>query len=383
MEAQNRGRCPYGKWFRGKFLVHRLVMATAILWPGQPTAWVFQVMQRLGRGLNNGRGAWADDYTEPLMTFSPPPSNELLGVRQGRGRRDRLLSASNATPHVVFHEAFVRLTERLKDIRLGPGVRLVIHPEAPRFIKSYEKHLPFVDGSYEWADPFSCSRPTDQPIAGDPRRRGFLARWLSRQQQPKLIHPNAQGHFSGVPSDCFSLVIDTGGLLVGWSPQEWFKEMIRMVKPGGLYFMMGIGPLSLASLWACWGRHVPASPTWVDLHDIGDALGEAGFAAPVMESERITLSYASPDRALQDIKSFPVRTRLAHGDLGGGGLMGRAATGALRGALEAQRGPDQRVELSVELVIGHAWKPVKGAPKAPSSAAEKPILWSGAIGSRP
>ena len=126
----------------------------------------------------------------------------------------------------------------------------------------------------------------------------------------------------------------------------------------GFVMFSCLGPDSFVELRALyrkhgWGR--PA-PDWWDMHDIGDLMVEAGFADPVMDQERISLTWGEPEAMLRDLRA-----------LGGNlapdrcaGLRGRAWRRALLAALEGLRGTDGRLRLSLEIVYGHAFK---AAPK--------------------
>lgn len=99
-----------------------------------------------------------------------------------------------------------------------------------------------------------------------------------------------------------------------------------------------------------WGR--PA-PDWWDMHDVGDLLVGAGFADPVMDQERISLTWADAATLLKDLRALggnlaPQRFK---------GLRGKTWHRSLLAALEGLRGADGRLRLSLELVYGHAFKP--------------------------
>jgi malonyl-CoA O-methyltransferase len=98
-----------------------------------------------------------------------------------------------------------------------------------------------------------------------------------------------------------------------------------------------------------WGR--PA-PDWWDMHDIGDLVLKAGFADPVMDQERLRLTWASPESLLADLRALGgnlAPTRFA-------GLRGRAWKAALLAELETLRDAEGRLVLTLELVFGHAFK---------------------------
>lgn len=95
-----------------------------------------------------------------------------------------------------------------------------------------------------------------------------------------------------------------------------------------------------------------ATPGFVDMHDFGDLLVENGFADPVMDQETLTLTYATPQKLLEDVRALggnPARARRA-------GLATPAWRARLCAALEAQRGADGRIPLTIEVAYGHAWR---------------------------
>jgi malonyl-CoA O-methyltransferase len=110
-----------------------------------------------------------------------------------------------------------------------------------------------------------------------------------------------------------------------------------------------------------WG---PVTPAWVDLHDIGDLLVETGFAEPVMDQERLTLTWADAEALWRDLAA-----------LGGNVHADRFA--ALRTPRWRQRwldaitrhlgGPDGRLALTLEFVVGHALKPAPRLAVAPET----------------
>lgn len=136
-------------------------------------------------------------------------------------------------------------------------------------------------------------------------------------------------------------------------------EWAARTEVGGFVMFSCYGPDSFVELRplfkaAGWGRPAPA---WWDMHDIGDLLSRAGYADPVMDQERLRLTWSSADRLLADLRAL------------GGNLAPDRFAGlrtprwqrALVAQLESLRGPDGLITLSLELVFGHAFK---AAPRA-------------------
>jgi malonyl-CoA O-methyltransferase len=123
---------------------------------------------------------------------------------------------------------------------------------------------------------------------------------------------------------------------------------------GGFVMFSCLGPdsfVELRTLYARngWGR--PA-PDWWDMHDIGDLVLKAGFADPVMDQQRLRLTWASPESLLADLRALGgnlAPTRFA-------GLRGRGWQRRLQAELETLRDAEGRLALTLELVFGHAFK---------------------------
>jgi hypothetical protein len=111
--------------------------------------------------------------------------------------------------------------------------------------------------------------------------------------------------------------------------------------------------------WA--GR--PPGHELTDMHDWGDMLVQTGFAEPVMDMERITLTYATPARLLQDLAELGRNFHPARFPA----LRGRAWKARLEDALARHlvKGEDGRLSLTFEVIYGHA---LKAPPKVKVSA---------------
>jgi malonyl-CoA O-methyltransferase len=87
------------------------------------------------------------------------------------------------------------------------------------------------------------------------------------------------------------------------------------------------------------------------MHDLGDALVHAGFSNPVMEMERLTLTYEALPGLLRDLKAIGAHTVLENRRAG---LMGKAEWRRLADNYERFR-RDGRLPATYEVVYGHAW----------------------------
>jgi malonyl-CoA O-methyltransferase len=135
--------------------------------------------------------------------------------------------------------------------------------------------------------------------------------------------------------------------------QASFREIRRVLKPGGLFIFASFGPDTLQELRAASSgvdghHHVNR---FIDMHDVGDALVHAGFSNPVMEMEQITLTYDDLPALLRDLKAIGAHTVLEGRRQG---LMGKSAWQQLRRNYEKLR-QDDRLPATYEVVYGHAW----------------------------
>ena len=133
-----------------------------------------------------------------------------------------------------------------------------------------------------------------------------------------------------------------------------FAEMRRVLRVGALFTFTTFGPDTLQELRAAFARadgHTHVN-RFVDMHDIGDMLVAAGFADPVMDMERITLSYPSAAAMMRELKALGA-TNATRGRPRG--LTGRRRFARVEGELERLR-RDDRLPATFEVVYGHAWK---------------------------
>lgn len=137
-----------------------------------------------------------------------------------------------------------------------------------------------------------------------------------------------------------------------------FAEFRRVLKPGGLLLFSTLGPDTLIELRRSWAtvdryNHVNA---FFDMHDIGDALMRARLAEPVMDVERLTLTYREVNGLMRDLKALGI------GNITFGrprGLMGKGQWRAMQAAYEQFCYADGLLPVSCEIVYGHAWGPIQ------------------------
>jgi malonyl-CoA O-methyltransferase len=150
-------------------------------------------------------------------------------------------------------------------------------------------------------------------------------------------------------------------------PQAMLAQWHRALSVDGFLMFSCLGPDSLRELRQVherMGWSLPAHD-FTDMHDWGDMLVQAGFAEPVMDMERITLTFADAGRLLQELRELGRNLRVDRPV----GLRGRAWKAAWLQAVETlgERDGEGRLRLSFEVVYGHAMKPAARARVLPES----------------
>ena len=133
-------------------------------------------------------------------------------------------------------------------------------------------------------------------------------------------------------------------------PRALMAQWHRALAVDGFLMFSCLGPdtlLELRSLYRALGWPPPAHE-FTDMHDWGDRLLAAGFSDPVMDMERVTLTFETPERLLQELRGLGRNLHAQRFPA----LRGRRWVEQLHEALAAEP-----LQLTFELVYGHALKP--------------------------
>jgi malonyl-CoA O-methyltransferase len=189
---------------------------------------------------------------------------------------------------------------------------------------------------------------------------------------PMLLHARRQGTWLRRPrcvcgdAERLPLADARVGLIYSNATLQWcsdldatFRELLRVLAPGGLLMFTTFGPDTLRELRWAWSQvdghsHVSSFP---DMHDVGDGLVRARFADPVMDVERLTVTYQEVADLMRDLKVLG-----AHNATSGRprGMTGKGRVRAMAQAYEGLRA-NGRLPASYEVVYGHAWAPEQRA----------------------
>ena len=150
-------------------------------------------------------------------------------------------------------------------------------------------------------------------------------------------------------------------------PQALIQRWNGHIETNGFLMFSCLGPDSLRELRPVFAQHGWPEPAhaFTDMHDWGDMLVHSGFAEPVMDMERITLSYSGAEPLLKELGELG---RNLHAERFPS-CRSRAWRERLCRAIEAglPRSPDGRLLLTFEVIYGHAFKPVPRVAMGPST----------------
>ncbi|MEO1247766.1 MAG: methyltransferase domain-containing protein [Pseudomonadota bacterium] len=258
-----------------------------------------------------------------------------------RRRLDR--AAAHFAEHAFVHEhTRLGLLERLKPMTVAAKLVLDLGTATGSAIKPLERRFP--KARVVGVD---VSLPM---LAAQPRS------WLKKPalvQASALALPFADASVDVVYANLLLPFVDDLPQLVG--------EVSRVLGAEGLFVFASLGPDSFRELRDAWSgiddaAHVASFP---DMHDVGDALVGAGLRDPVLDVDRLKVSYRSLTPLLRDLSGVGARNSLPGR---APGLGGRKNLQALEKCLFAK---DLPLVLDLELVYGHAFGGTPRAPRGP------------------
>jgi malonyl-CoA O-methyltransferase len=246
---------------------------------------------------------------------------------------------------VLSREVLARLQERMDLMQLAPRAILDLGSGTGLAARALGERFPAAD-----VVRLDLSR---RMLQGAPAQSGWrraLKQLSGGGRQPALC-----ADFARLPlqAEAFDVVISNLALHWAQDPSAVLREAHRVLRVGGLMIFSTLGPDTLKELARAVrdaGGAAPAHP-FVDMHDLGDALLASGFADPVMEMERIVLTYQRFEDLLRDLRGTG-----ASGLPGGLGLRTPRWRERLAAAYERCREAGS-LPATFEIVYGHAWKP--------------------------
>ena len=165
-------------------------------------------------------------------------------------------------------------------------------------------------------------------------------------------------HWSEPPDAAVQMVWANMLLHMAADPAALIARWQRALAVDGFLMFSCFGPDTLGELRDLYGRQgwPPPAHEYTDMHDWGDMLVAAGFAEPVMDMERITLSFATPERLLLELRGLGRNLHSGRHPR----LRGRLWRDQLHQILQqglAVPTEGAPLQLTFEINYGHAFKP--------------------------
>jgi|SRR5690606_31369100 len=266
--------------------------------------------------------------TRPRAEFALP---EARATRRAFDRAAKTFKAAS----VVHDETRDRLLERLDFVRLEPTAILDLGCAAGDAARGLKLRYPAarvltIDTSLKMLKSARNLVPAGDALS-------FLA---------------ADAERLPVMNGAIDLVF--ANMLLPWArPQQIFAEAARVLGEGGLLLFATLGPDTLQQLRRAWaavddGVHVHA---FFDMHDLGDLAVASGLAEPVLDVDRIELTYRDVNSMVQDLRSCGA-INVAAGrrpTLTGRKRWAGFEQAVLSGCSEG------RFPVTIELILGQAW----------------------------
>ncbi|MCP4696470.1 MAG: malonyl-ACP O-methyltransferase BioC [Gammaproteobacteria bacterium] len=170
---------------------------------------------------------------------------------------------------------------------------------------------------------------------------------------PHTLYVRADAAEIPLADGCADLLVSN--LMLQWCSDfsAVFREFSRVLSPGGKLLFSTFGPDTLHELRSAWAAadaytHVNR---FVDMHDLGDALLNAGLANPVMDADRIARYYPDCQTLMQQLKNLG-----AHNVNAGRpkGMQGKGKFKSMLDAYEARREKEKGLPATFEVIYGYA-----------------------------
>ena len=259
----------------------------------------------------------------------------------------------NASPW-LHEEVAARMQQRLDFIKLTP--RQWVHWEPLRGGLRAHRAL---HARYKEASVWLVSAQPSQALAAQHALRNPWWR-ASRWWGPKI-------HVGMPPQGQAQMLWANMLLHTCADPQNLIQAWHQALAVDGFLMFSCLGPDTLRELRDAYVQQGWPAPAheFTDMHDWGDMLVQAGFAEPVMDMERITLTYETPERLLAELRELGRNLHVQRFS----GLRGRRWRERLLERLMTLAKPEEggRLSLSFEVVYGHALKPQPRLRVAPQT----------------
>ncbi|MES2024588.1 MAG: methyltransferase domain-containing protein [Pseudomonadota bacterium] len=302
------------------------------------------------------------------MSAHPPQPDSKLSAPIDLNRVRALFDdpARIVDSSFLRREIATRMHERLALVKISPEHVLDAGCGEGADLTTLQKRFPQTVMLGLDASPAMLAAAQESQVAALSSMNRLLQQWLpasmglGKDSSASLLC----GNFARLPLGINAVDLVWSNLALHWHPQpdQVFVEWRRVLRQDGLLMFSCFGPDTFKELRAAFAAadEEPHVLPFVDMHDFGDMLVNAGFSTPVMDMETLTVTYGTVEKLLEDVRALggnPLDTRRR-------GLLGKKAWQRAVDVLEQSRGADGKVPLTFEVVYGHAFRP---APRATTS----------------
>jgi malonyl-CoA O-methyltransferase len=274
--------------------------------------------------------------SEPSSLDLPPSLDPVASARWA------------AWPHVASpwlnEEIGRRMEDRLQWIRMSPKLWVDWAPVSGGLTTHKQLRARYPQSHCHVIEPTSAR----DGLA----RQALQAPWWKRWLQSNALS------FGAPAAGSADILWANMALHTSADPHALLRKWHQLLAVDGFLMFSCLGPDTLRELDEVYQSQgwPPASHAFTDMHDWGDMLVHAGFAEPVMDMERITLTYATAESLLAEFRALG---RNLHRDRCSS-LRGKQWLAQLKSALLLLAKPQQngRLSLTVEVIYGHALKPL-------------------------
>ncbi len=284
-----------------------------------------------------------------MSTAEPPSAAQSAAARfvdpAALARVQRRMLSLPASPW-LHTEVARRMAERLRLIRLQPACVLDWCAQLGGSRALLQQAYP--SAQVLAVEPTAAQRAATQAKLLQDQRSSWWP--LRRWQTPPTVLLTEE-----VPAGQGQLLWANMVLHGSSDPLATLRRWQQATAVDGFVMFSTLGAGSLEGLRALYSRQgwPPPHAPFVDMHDLGDMLVEAGFADPVMDQETLTLNWADAQALLAELRGLGGNVhpqRLA-------GLRTPRWRQALLQALPELASQGGRPALSFEIVYGHAFRP--------------------------
>ncbi len=169
----------------------------------------------------------------------------------------------------------------------------------------------------------------------------MLAHAKQQEKTDKLAFVCADALRLPLPDHSADIVF--ANLVLPWlaNAEEVVREWRRVLRPGGLLMFTSLGPDTLQAWRDKLGDFT--LPHFIDMHEIGDALTRVRFSDPVMDVDYFTLTYRERHAFFTELQASGMIIPACYENLIPDDVLLRNA--------------EHKLEITYEVVYGHAWGP--------------------------